>query len=75
MTLKKGDSLVAVARVIADDDSGQKQLELAEGNGSAPPADGPAAADEPTDAVREEASADTGDSDFAEPGDEDVTML
>ncbi len=40
ITLKKDDLLVAVARVVAEDDSGEKQLELAEG-------DGPAGGDKP----------------------------
>jgi len=51
MTLKSGDSLVAVARVLADDQSGQEQLGLAD-------ADAPAGTVyEPADAGQEETPA------------------
>ena len=87
ITLKKGDSLVSVARVVADEDSGQKELALEADD--APPADiSPAASADQASAadpspqadpdadVDKRASDNAGDEGgAADLDEEDVTML
>ena len=86
ITLKKGDLLVSIARVVADDDSGQKQLELEAGDAPAADvsrdaADQASAADSSSQAdpdadVDQRASDNSGDEGrVADLDDEDVTML
>jgi len=85
ISLKSGDSLVAVARVVAEDDDGQKQLELGSDREKSPPQNESAASKKTEPAARavaqneqeqpeDDVPSDEGESDSVDK-DEDVTML